>query len=492
MGLFLPLGLAYISATIASKGYEYDCIDLHNEEKLNEGNFDLMGLVNKKDLSSYDVVAFGGTFLKFQDLELISGEIYKKNPAIFQIAGGIMATSISDYILKQTKINCVCLHEGEESILELLDKMEGGRNWKEVKGIKYLDNGGEVVSTGVREKIDALDTFPFPDREKWSFSMLRKSFPMGTPGRYSAIVFASRGCPFSCTFCSPVSGKVIRTRSPEHIVAEIKYLRDRWNVRYIRFFDEVFIGSKKKIRALCELMIKEKLEVFWCCQTQVRLLDRETIKIMKDAGCIEIAYGIESGSNEILKEMQKGITKEQSREAIETTYELGVMPTLNMIAGTPSETKATIEETRDFLISLNHIHWVQIPTISFIVPIPGTPLYEQAVKGGFIGDAEQYMKEGIANLGRYSGSINLTEMTDEEFVSTVERCNREVVEDYFKKHPLKRVLASLGLDHLRYDLILSNLSVGQIRPILESIAWATFGKRETRAGKAVASLIYGR
>ena len=152
---------------------------------------------------------------------------------------------------------------------------------------------------------------------------------MGSPGRYSAVVFASRGCPFTCTFCKPLTGKEIRTREIESIINEIKYLKERWNVQYVRFFDEVFIGSKFRIRALCEAMIEENLNIFWWCQTQVRLIDEDLLKVMKKAGCIEIAYGVESGSDVMLQDMKKGINVDIIRDVLEATDRANIRITLN-------------------------------------------------------------------------------------------------------------------------------------------------------------------
>jgi radical SAM superfamily enzyme YgiQ (UPF0313 family) len=488
--LFLPLGLAYISATLERFNYSFDCIDLHTEEIFSKDIFNPWDKLKNYDFSSYNIVAYGGTFLKFEVLKEISEKIRLENREIFQVAGGNMATTMADFILKQTKVNCICLYEGEDTFAELLSSFKKNGNWKNTCGIKYLNNNNEIVQTAPREKIDNLDSVAYPDRKNWPFDIIRKSFPFGSPGRYCAIVFASRGCPFTCTFCNPISGKAIRVRSPENILEEIKYLKKKWNIQYIRFFDEVFIGSKRKIKDLCNLMIKEKLNIFWWCQTQIRLVDADILKLMKKAGCIEIGYGVESGSNLILSEMKKGITKELAKEVIEMTDRIGIKPSLNMISGTPSETYETLEESRDFLISLNHIDWVQIPTISFIIPIPGTELFETAREKGEIEDIEKYLKVEMSSLGRYSKTINLTKMSDQDFFQTIKKFNDDVVNDFYSKHPWKKFLSIIGLDHLRLDLIFRKFTLSQMKPLFESLIWVTLGKRDNRVGKFLGSLVY--
>ncbi|OHC00871.1 MAG: hypothetical protein A3G70_07390 [Planctomycetes bacterium RIFCSPLOWO2_12_FULL_39_13] len=491
-GLFFPFGMAYISAVLKANGFSVDCLDLHTEEILRRNSLDSWKEVNKFNLSRYDVVAFGGTFLKYKELKNLSEKIYKVNKNIFQIAGGNMATIISEIILKQTYVMCVCLYEGEETIIELLNALKFGKDWRGTRSIRYLNKNNEIVQTEMRDKIKCLDSIPFPDRESWSFSIIRKAFPYGSPTRYSAVMFASRGCPFSCIFCNPISGKIVRTRSSEHIVREIKYLKEKWNVQYVRFFDEVFIGSKKKIKDLCELMIKEKINIFWWCQTQIKLIDEELLKLMKKAGCIEIGYGIESGSNTILAEMNKGITKELAKEVIEMTDRIGIKPSLNLIAGTPAETPQTLRETKEFLISLNHIKWSQVPTIDFIIPIPNTKLYAMARHRGFIKDETKYLTEEMFMMDKYSRTINLTQMSDQDFFGIIAECNRKIRRDFFKKHPLKKMLSLFGLDHLRLDLIMRHFTFRQIIPFAEALLYVVIGKRKNCFGQWVLDWIYKR
>ena len=475
-GLFLPLGLAYVTAALKERGYTYDCIDLHTEQIMQKRPFDFWNRIQDFDLSSYDLIAFGGVFLKFEDLQYLSGRIRENYGHIFQVVGGNMATMTPDVMLERTQVDCVCLYEGEETIIELIQTLEKGGDWKEVKSIKYRDENGQPVESPSRPKLTAEKVPNLPDRESWNFELIRKAYPVGSPGRYSAVAFASRGCPFTCTFCKPLTGKEIRSREIDSIINEIKYLKEKWNVQYVRFFDEVFIGSKYRIKALCEAMIEEKLNIFWWCQTQVRLIDEDLLKTMKKAGCIEIAYGVESGSDTMLDDMKKGISADIIRDVLEATDRSGIRITLNLLAGTPAETVNTLKETRDFLISLNHINWANIPSIEFVVPLPGTELFDTAVKMDLIENPKAYVVEALAKMDKYSKSINMTTMSSEEFITTVEKFNKDIAQDFYKKHPLRYWLSVFNLDHLRWGLILRNFSFRQVIPLLDSLVWATIGK----------------
>ena len=378
--------------------------------------------------------------------------------------------------LERTQVDCVCLYEGEETIIDLIQTLEKGTDWRDVKSIKYRDENGALVNSPSRPKLLAEKVPRLPDRESWDFDLIRKAYPVGSPGRYSAVVFASRGCPFTCTFCKPLTGKEIRTREIESIINEIKYLKERWNVQYVRFFDEVFIGSKFRIRALCEAMIEENLNIFWWCQTQVRLIDEDLLKIMKKAGCIEIAYGVESGSDVMLEDMKKGINVDIIREVLEATDRANIRITLNLLAGTPAETVDTLRETRDFLIALNHINWANVPAIEFVVPLPGTELFDTAVAKGLIDDPETFIVEALAKMEKYSKSINMTQMSSEEFISTVKRFNQEISRDFYTKHPFRLFLSLFGAEHLRLDLIFYHFSLKQIVPLFDALFWVTIGK----------------
>ena len=474
-GLFLPLGLAYVTAALKERGYVYDCVDLHTEEIM-RSPFDFWERIQEFDLASYDVVAFGGVFLKFEDLQYLSSRIRENHSHIFQTVGGNMATMTPDVVLKRTQVDCICLYEGEETIIDLIQTLEKGTDWRDVKSIKYRDENGALVSSPSRPKLSAEKVPRLPDRESWDFDLIRKAYPVGSPGRYSAVVFASRGCPFTCTFCKPLTGKEIRTREIESIINEIKYLKERWNVQYVRFFDEVFIGSKFRIRALCEAMIEENLNVFWWCQTQVRLIDEDLLKVMKKAGCIEIAYGVESGSDVMLEDMKKGINVDIIRDVLEATDRANIRITLNLLAGTPAETVDTLRETRDFLIALNHINWANVPAIEFVVPLPGTELFDTAVAKGLIDDPETYVVEALAKMEKYSKSINMTQMSSEEFISTVKRFNREISRDFYTKHSVRSFLSLFGAEHLRFDLIFRHFSLKQIVPLFDAFFWVIIGK----------------
>ncbi len=137
----------------------------------------------------------------------------------------------------------------------------------------------------------------------------------------------------------------------------------------------------------------------------------------------------------------------------------------------------TLRETRDFVISLNHVDWVEVPQINYIVPLPDTELYRQAVALGKIENPEEYARDIITDFDRYRQSVNLTAMSDSAFREAVDLCNAEILRDYHRRHPWRHLLSVAGLDHLNWRCLVQRLSVRQAVPILEAVWWAVLGKR---------------
>ena len=490
-GMFFPFGLAAVTAVLERDGHELCTVDLHHEQICCDRDLDTLASIRPSlARGRFDAILFGGVFFNFEDLVLISRGVRSLAPDSFQVIGGNLATSTFEMVLQHTSIDCVVRHEGEESVSLLLAKMAAGEEWREVPGLAYRDGEGKPCCSGTRPYLEDLDAMPFVSRAPWNFQAIRKSFSMGTPGRYSAVLFASRGCPFSCLFCAPLSGKKIRTRSARNILDEIATLKERWNIRYFRFFDEVFIGDRAKIIELCRLIKQEQPDIFWWCQTQVKLVDPELLSIMASAGCIEIAYGIESGSDLILAEMSKGISRELARQAIEMTWSVGIVPTLSLIAGMPSETPETLAQTRDFIISLNHIHWTMVPQIGFILPIPGTRLYGVAREKGLVADEYTYLLQDMACRDKYSNPVNLTAMPTAQYVAEVNAANRAIKRDYFRKHPLTYLMSLCGFNHIRWKIAFQKFAPSQIRPLCESLLYAVVVKRFFRAGRIIGRFLF--
>lgn len=184
----------------------------------------------------------------------------------------------------------------------------------------------------------------------------------------------SRGCPGKCTFCDKSTfGNKWRGYSAEYLVRMIKHLIKEYGIKELIFYDDTFILSRQRLINLCEILIREKLDFGWSCQARINRVDIDTLKLMKQSGCWQIAYGIESGSQEILDFLQKGITLKQIKDVIRWTKNTGIIPREFFMIGLPLETEDTMRQTINFakILDLEDFH------VTIFTPLPGSKIYEE-------------------------------------------------------------------------------------------------------------------
>ncbi|MGD2279307.1 MAG: radical SAM protein, partial [Candidatus Omnitrophota bacterium] len=218
--------------------------------------------------------------------------------------------------------------------------------------------------------IEDLDNLPFPG---WKHFKNAKDY----------MIITSRGCPYDCVFCMQASGKKVRKRSSGKVIEEIEnVLKERKPERFL-FYDETFTLDKRKVHELCDLLIKKGLnkKIKWSVTTRVDAVDRDILGKMKQAGCDHIEFGVESGNEEMLKRIKKGITKQQAEKAVSLAKEMGFHTEGAFILGHPHENMKTALETIDFAAKLNP----DIVQLGIMVPYPGTEVREMALRreGGY-------------------------------------------------------------------------------------------------------------
>jgi anaerobic magnesium-protoporphyrin IX monomethyl ester cyclase len=261
-------------------------------------------------------------------------------------------------------------------MLDLLRALEHRQPLREVMGISYRE-GSETVSAPARPGEVDLDSLPFLAYHLLPWKKYRPHPPHGRALPF-AVIITSRGCPYNCAYCSkPVFGRKFRAQSPERVVAELAYYRDKLGVREFAFYDDVFTLNKQRARDISEGILRKGLKMHWSCETRVNLVDRELLRHMKQAGCYSIAYGIESASEEILGSLCKDIELGQVEEAVGMTHEAGIQTVGYFMLGSPGETPATVKKTIDFARKLK----LDFAQFSITTPFPGTRLYDLYMKG---------------------------------------------------------------------------------------------------------------
>lgn len=280
--------------------------------------------------------------------------------------------------IKQKCFDIAVLGEGEETMVELVHALEKGASLRKIKGLVYKQ-GGKIIINPPRPPIENLDQLPLPARHL--FPPLTKY--RSTPGSHKNLpigsIITSRGCPFHCTFCDhAIFGENLRLRDYKKVVDEIEVLVKDYGAREIRVWDDTFNFDAKRVINICKEIIKRKLVFSWTCQGRVNFVDLTTLRWMKKAGCWQISYGIESGNQQQLNRIKKGITLEMVRQAVAKTKKAGIEMKGFFMLGLPGDTEKTMQETIDFAKELD----VDIAAFSITIPFLGTEIYRQAIKDG--------------------------------------------------------------------------------------------------------------
>lgn len=366
-----PLGLAYLAAYLRSNGLGVGILDM---AALKTGSDGVLGHIQKvKPLS----VGISGMTHQIVEGLKIARSIKKNFPEIKTIFGGVHTTLMPKEVLSNSFVDFVVVGEGEITTLELLNEIKGHHRFEKVKGIGYKKMG-KIHFTKPRPFIENLDELSSPARDLLPMKKYREFIF----GKRAMLIAVGRGCPFNCSFCcSPkLWGRRFRTRSPKNIVAEIKELKKKYGTRYFIFEDDTLTVSKDFVYNLCEAFISEKLNIRWKCLSRVNLVDKELLSRMKEAGCVMIEFGVESGDDGVLKKIKKGITVTQARNAAEICKEVGLPFSTLFMLGHPGETMETMKKTIRLAKELcGYMSAFQITTA-----FPGTELYEVAEKYGKI------------------------------------------------------------------------------------------------------------
>ena len=358
---FPPLGLGYIASYLEQNNISVeivDCTFLTQKQALKR-------IIDSKP----KIIGIQSMYsMRYKSLEI--AQLLKDHCELL-VAGGALPTTQPDDFLND--FNVVVIGEGEQTMLELVNQIENRGVLSQIKGIAYKDKDtGQIKRTAPRGLIEDLDELPPPSRDLFDNYSYKKYYS-GKFGYKTTAIMTSRGCPFACDFCSkPVFGDEFRARSASKVVDEVEEVISLGYNR-IWFADDCFTLNRLRLVEVCDEIIKRGLKIGWECLSRVDTLDAHTADKMKQAGCVRMFFGIESGNDSILRIMKKQITTKQAYIATQLCKKKGIKAGAFFILGYPGENDKTILETVKFASSL------PLDYLSFTLPypIPGTPLFER-------------------------------------------------------------------------------------------------------------------
>jgi len=347
-------------------------------------------------------------------------------PEIVTVLTGPHVTILPEESLRAGKnvIDIVCRGEFDYSTKELCE----GREWDKVDGISFMHEG-VIVHTPDRPMIEDLDALPFVAPIYKRDLPIRDYIIPHFKSPYVSI-YSSRGCPSKCIYClwpQTFSGQRMRTRTPQNVFEEVKWIKENLpEIKDISFDDDTFSADKKHARAIAELI--KPLGVSWVINARANC-DFETLKVMRDAGLHHVIVGFESGNEQILKNIKKGVTKQQAIQFVKDCKKLGITIHGAFIMGLPGETRETIQETIVYakMLDLDSIQ------VSLASPYPGTAFYEQCKREGWIA-SDAY----IDDTGHQMCVVNYPHLSNAEIFKSVE--------DFYNKFYFrpKYILRSIG------------------------------------------------
>ncbi len=398
---FTPLGAMAIIQSLKDEGYEplfYDIDTLRPEKEQIRDFF----LAKKPDIVGISAVTSTG-YSVVRDMCLLIREIL---PEVKIVIGGNLCAS-AELLINFCGVDICVLSEGELIIKEVVAYFDRNIETKSedelrsIKGIVYKNSDNEIINTGygkrpsseqikdndysILEKHSNIDAFI--TEPSYYFLQDERSLKPEFKDKKEAYVFTSKGCVNRCTFCHRwIHG--YRQFSSEKVLKEIEYLQDNYNVGFVRFVDECFgVGNKVSEELIDKLKNKN---ILW--QAQGVRADCVTLAILKkwkEAGCVGVNYGMESGSPDMLTIMEKNVRADENYKAAEWTAEAGLYSICQLVIGMPGETNKTIRETRKFLLKFTDLMKQKDASVNFVQALPGTPVYEYGRYKGIIGNTSE-------------------------------------------------------------------------------------------------------
>ena len=367
-----PLGLLSIAAWLERRGHQVkieDCLGPYAAK--NSG--DTAARILKEDP---ELAGFSATTSGFLDAYDIAQRVKKLRPGIKIIFGGVHISAIGAPLLdKFPAIDYLCIGEGEETMADIASEKPA----EEICGLVFRGKKS-VITNAARQPIEDLDSLPFPAYEKLDGFPRGYELPLfsyaNSPG---ATMITSRGCPYQCSYCDrSVFKRGYRFNSPKYIYEHMKYLRERFGVRHLNIYDDLFTLDRKRIETLCKMLIENPLGIRFNCAVRVGYADDSLLDLLRSAGCLMVSIGIESGDSSLLETHKPGVYLDEVKNTVDRIHAKDLRVKGLFMMGLPGETEESIKKTSDFAVSLD----LDDMNMAKFTPFHGAPIWKNIKESG--------------------------------------------------------------------------------------------------------------
>jgi anaerobic magnesium-protoporphyrin IX monomethyl ester cyclase len=421
---YLPVGLASVMTFLAENGYNnFDLLDVDIGDLTDE--YVESYLASHK----YCAVLLGSIVTHYKWMTWFVRTVHKYHPATKVIVGNSVAGSVPELFLRNSGADVAVIGEGELSCLEVLDAWVNNKPIFTIPGIAYIDNSNRFIKTMERKALSKLDDLPMIN---WDFFDTEAYFQKSYAGAFGLVfkdgekprtmpLSSARGCVFRCSFCHFVFwDDPYRYRSPKSIIKEIRRNVEKYNANYISFWDDLSFASLVQVERVVDEILDSGLKFNWSCAIRTDLFGNpkhsydkrlNIAKKMRESGCVNCGYSLESGNAEILEMMNKKVKKEYFLEQVKILEEAGIASSVSVVFGYPIETEKTIEETFNQCLTAGIY-----PSIGYLLPLPRTGMYEYALDHGYIVDEHSYL---CSITERQDFCLNMTKLSTEKIESLI-------------------------------------------------------------------------
>ena len=365
------LSLAMVAALPLAEGHDVRIADVELED-------DPYGCLAKTlDEFRPDVVGVTGTTPMAVEMARIASMAKQHCPQATTIAGGVHVTTFPRETLQESEFDIVCIGEGDFTLRDIL----ACERLHDVPGIAFKRDG-EVVATEPRPLLGDLDELPMPAWQLYDISRYIHTSKLVERESPTGLLETSRGCVFKCVYCNKnIFGRRFRCKSPARVVDEIERMLDA-GFREIHIEDDGFSTKLDNAKAICDEIVRRGLKFPWTLINGIRVdrTDQELCDRLAAAGCYQVAFGLESGNQDVLDRIQKGITKDQIRVAVPMARKAGLETFAFFMLGLPGDTEQSMQDTIDFSCELP----LDIAKFAITIPLPGTAMFDEYDAQGLI------------------------------------------------------------------------------------------------------------